>query len=109
MQQMKRTPFEKACEVPPVSQVRVGTFEGTYVSQDPDQLNEVTLIGPPPLLGHWVRGSCPGVWLEISSSSQGMLQASPATGESIGRICSSNRGHKSVTEGTGSFREVRRR
>lgn len=79
---MRRTPFEKAYEVPPVSQVGVRTFEGTYVLQDPDQLNKVTLIGHthPPQLGRWAQGSCPGAWLEISSSSQGMFQASPAAG-----------------------------
>lgn len=77
---MRRTPFEKAYEVPPVSQVRVRTFESPYVLQDPDQLNKVTLIGPPPLLGHWARGSCPGAWLAISSSSPGVLQPAPAAG-----------------------------
>lgn len=52
---MWRAPFEKAYEVPPVSQVRVRTFESMHVLQDPDQLNKVTLIGPPPLL--WALGA----------------------------------------------------
>lgn len=101
-----RTPFEKAYKLSPVSQVRVRTFESTYVLQDPDQPNKVTSTGAPLLLGHWARCSCPAAWLEIGGRSQGMLLM---WGEFIGRMCSSNKGDKNVTEGTGIFWEVRTR
>lgn len=107
---MRRTPFEKAYEVPPVSQVGVRTFEGTYVLQDPDQPNKVTLIGhtPPPSLGvgHKAAALVPG--LKLAAAPRGCSRLPQLRGELIGRMCSNNKGHKNVTEGTGRFREVRK-
>lgn len=102
-QQVRRTLFEKAYEVPPVSQVRVRTFEGTYVLQDPDQLNKVILSGPPWALGigHKAAALVPG--LKLAAAPRGCCRLPQLWREFIGRMCSNNKGHKSVTEGTGNF------